>query len=566
MDLSILQRMELRRGELNNERSPLIPVWDDVTKFISPRMSRLPGEKNRTNRGYQNIINETATLASRTLASGLMAGMSSAARPWFNLGPPDPGMKAFGPVRDWLEAVTKILRESFVRSNLYTILPFAYRSEGDYGTGAFAVLEDEEEVLRCYPFSVGTFLVGCNDRMQVDTCYREFSMTVKQLVQRFGKKDRNGKPIWDNFSTQVKNLYDRGNYGASIPVIHAVEPNLEHRPGSPWSWQKPYVSVYYEPGRVRGEQPLSISGFDDFPIMAPRWFVDGEDTWGIDCPGMMTVGAVKALQLGEKRSFQAIDKLVNPPVNADATLRNVGVDLLPGGVNWTSGMGQGQNAGVRPVYEINPRIQELEAKMVKIEGRISRCYYEDLMLMLARSDNPQMTAREIDERHEEKMWALGPMLEQQNDDLFDRIIDRSFNIHLRRGLLPPPPKELQEMLLRVEYVSIMAQAQKLVGVATQERFIGFLGTVAAMNPSVLDKVDLDNAVDEYAEMTGVSPKIIVSDEEVLAIRENRKKAEQAQQMMAGMPAARDGADALKALTEVGPEGVTNLRRMITGAA
>jgi hypothetical protein len=552
----VLEKVNSRLGSLKTERSSFINHWREIDTYISPSSARfLRSERNKGYKRHQEIINETATLAQRTLESGLMAGMSSPARPWFVLGPPDPGMKEFGPVKEWIDTVTRLMREVFVRSNIYSVLPQAYGTLGAFGTAAFGLLEDEKEVVRAYPFPIGSFMIDCNDRMNVDTVYREYSMSVRQLVAKFGL---------ENVSPSVRNLWDRGSYGAWVPVVHAIEPNFSAQPGKFNSRDKAFLSIYYEEG---SDKPLRVAGFDEFSALAPRWFVNGEDVYGTKCPGMLALGAVKSLQLAERRTFQAIDKLVNPPVNADATLRNVGTDLLPGGINYIAGLGHTPNAGIRPVYEINPRIQELEMKLEKLEGRIRRCFYEDLMLMLATSDNSQMTAREVEERHQEKLLVLGPMMEQSNDDLFDPLIDRVFNIMLRRGMFPPPPKELIGKPLRVEYISIMAQAQKLIGVASVERFVGFVTNLAATTGrlDVLDKVDFDQAVDQYGEMTGVSMKIIVPDDQVAEIRKRRAEENQRQVQAQAIPMLQQGAAAAKTLSETDMGRDSALSRLLSGA-
>ena len=555
----VLEKVNSRLGSLKTERSSFIEHWGEIDRYISPCTARfLRSDRNKGHKRFQEIINETATLSQRTLESGLMAGMSSPARPWFVLGPPDPGMKEFGPVKEWIDIVTRLMREVMVRSNIYSVLPKAYGTLGAYATAAFGLLEDDKEVVRAYPFPIGSFMIDCNDRMNVDTIYREYSMSVRQLVSKFGT---------DNVSRAVLNLWDRGNYGAWVPVIHAVEPNFSAERGKLNSRDKPFISVYYEEGADMGK-PLSVAGFDEFSALAPRWNVNGEDVYGTNCPGMLALGAVKSLQLEERRKYQAIDKLVNPPMNADATLRNVGTDLLPGGINYIAGLGQTPNAGIRPVYEINPHIDHLMMDIEKVENRIRRCFYEDLMLMLATSDNSQMTAREVEERHQEKLLVLGPMMEQSNDDLFDPLIDRVFNIMLRRGMFPPPPKELLGKPLRVEYISIMAQAQKLIGVASVERFIGFVTNIATTTgrTDVLDKVDFDQAIDEYGDMTGVSSKIIVPDDRVAEIRQGRAQAEQQAVSMQAMPAMQQGAAAAKMLSETDVEGVSALSRLMTGVS
>lgn len=558
-------RLESRKGAMKLERATFDPHWQEISSFISTRTSRyMRTERNRGDKVNQKILNETATLALRTLESGMMAGMSSPARPWFSLAPIDPDMKKFGPVRDWTDTVTKIILETMARSNLYSALPKQYGSLGAYGTGAFGVLEDEKEVFRCYPFPMGSYLLDCNSRLNVDTCLREYSMTVKQIVEKFGVRDpKTGKFRMDNMSQTVRDMWDKGNYGTWIPVTHAIEPNLEHDQQSLLSRHKPFVSAYYEDGGDK-EVLLRHSGFDEFPIMASRWHVNGEDTYGTRCPGMDALGSVKGLQLAERRKYQLMDKITDPAVNADAQLRNAGADLLPGGFNWVAGMAMSGNPGIKPIHEPPAQaIQFIREDIADVQERIRRCFYEDLMLMFAASDRREITAEEVRERHGEKLLVLGPMMEQQNDDLFDPLIDRVFNTLSRRGKLPPPPPDLQGQPLRVEYISIMAQAQKLVGVGSMERFVGFVGQVASFaGEAVLDKINVDEAVEEYGLMTGVSPKVMRSKDEVIEIRRQRAEQQQRAEMAASLPALQSGAQAAKTLSETDMAGDSALQRLM----
>lgn len=137
---------------------------------------------------------------------------------------------------------------------------------------------------------------------------------------------------------------------------------------------------------------------------------------------------------------------------------------------------------------------------------------------------------------------LGPVVERVNDELLDPVIDRVFDIMVRRSrpywegklngepLLPEPPEELAGIDLKVEFISVLAQAQKAVGLSAMDNLFGFVASLAQMNPGVLDKVDMDQAIDERAEMLGVSPRIIVSDDKVAEMRD--AKAQQAAQAQA----------------------------------
>lgn len=547
------EQFNRRLASLKTERASFIEHWRDLSDYILPRQSRfVVTDRNRGDRRNSKIVDNTATLAVRTLASGMMSGITSPARPWFQLRTPDPALNEFTPVKLWLELVKSRMQEVFLRSNLYTTLPITYGDLGVFGTNAFAVLEDDEDVIRCYPYPIGSYMIGTSYRGNVDTCYREFQMSVTQMVGQFGI---------DKVSESVRNLYERGNKDAWVDVIHVVEPNDEYDQNRPTSKYKRFRSVYYEPGENR-DRLLRESGFDDFPLMAPRWSLTGEDIYG-HSPGMDALGDIKALQLEQKRKAQAIDKLVNPPMTAPSSLRNQRASLLPGDVTYVD-VSQGQQ-GFAPAYQINPRINELMMDIQENQGRIRRAFFEDLFLMIANDQRSNITAREIQERHEEKLLMLGPVLERLNDELLDPLIDRTFNIMMKVGMIPKPPPELQGLDLSVEYISVMAQAMKMVGISSIERTMQFAGQIAQANPQVLDKIDFDQALDEYSAMLGVPPSIIRDDDSVAKTRAQR--AQQQNAMMAAQT-AQQGAQTAKTLSETqvtDENALTNMINNLRGA-
>lgn len=511
------QLYDRRLGELTLERSSFIKHWQDLSDFILPRQARFTvTDRNRGDRKNSKIIDNTATLAVRTLSSGMMSGITSPARPWFQLRTPDPKLNEMMPVKTWLDLVRSRMQEVFLRSNLYTTLPITYSDLGVFGTHAFAVLEDDEDVIRCYPFPVGSYAIGTSHRGNVDTVYREFQMTVRQVVQQFGL---------EACSNSTKNLWERGNREVWVDVVHVVEPNDNYDERKAASKYKRFKSCYYEKG-AEGDKMLREAGFDEFPVMAPRWSLTGEDIYG-HSPAMDALGDIRALQLEQKRKAQAIDKLVNPPMIAPSSLRNQRASLLAGDVTYVDVAQGGQ--GFTPAYQINPRINELMMDIQENQGRIRRAFFEDLFLMIANDQRSNITAREIQERHEEKLLMLGPVLERLNDELLDPLIDRTFGIMLRMGLIPPPPKELEGIDLSVEYISVMAQAMKLTGITGIERLMSFAGNLAQANPAVLDKIDFDQTLDEYAAMVGVPPSIVKDDKDVEVIRAERAQQQQAMQ-------------------------------------
>jgi head-to-tail connecting protein len=202
-----------------------------------------------------------------------------------------------------------------------------------------------------------------------------------------------------------------------------------------------------------------------------------------------------------------------------------------------------------------------------VRQRIYQAFYADLFLMLANQPptGRQITAREIAERHEEKLLMLGPVLERLHDELLSPLVDITFSKQIAAGILPPPPPELQDMELKVEFVSTLAQAQKAVGLGSLDRLLGTVGLIATGkgDPSPWDKLDTDQIIDKYADMLGADPSVIVSDDKIVFMRESRKKALAAQQLAAAAQPMAQAAAAVKTMGEAdGEKAQSNLDRVM----
>ena len=115
---------------------------------------------------------------------------------------------------------------------------------------------------------------------------------------------------------------------------------------------------------------------------------------------------------------------------------------------------------------------------------------------------------------------------------------------LAQGLIPEPPEELQGMEMKVEYISMLAQAQKMVGTGAIAQTVGFVGNIAAIIPSAVDMIDIDEAIQEYGDMMGVPPKMIRSKEDVAALRQSKIDAQAAAQRAADMQSMVDASKTL----------------------
>lgn len=528
-----------RAEELKSIRNPLESEWCDLARYIEPSRLRLE-LRNEKPVDRKNIIDSTGTFALRTLQSGMHSGITSPARPWFRLTTFDPDLKDFAPVKTYLSAVEQRMREVFQGSNLYTAFHQGYGDLGQFGQSVGLLVEDDDETIRMQQLMHGTFWIARNDKGRATTLYRRFRWSVQRIVGRFG---------YDKCSQTIKTAYDCSRYDQRYDIWHAVEPRLNRDQskvmddGSTPKSNKKFLSNYWEDGTSENKL-LEESGFDDNPIIAPAWEISGEDNYGVS-PGMIALGDIKMLQKEQTRKLEAIDKQVRPPMTGPTSMRNNPASLLPGAITYVD---DPSGKGYRAAVEVNVNLQYLREDIRETQDRINRAFYADLFLMLSNMEGIQpRNTFEIAERKEEKLLALGPVLENIYNDQLEPVIDRAFAILNRRDALPPPPEELEGQELKVEYISMLAQAQKAVATGGIERGLAFAGQVAAVKPEVLDKIDADEMVDQYFDALGVPPSVVVPDEDVKALRQQRAQemaqAKQAEMMATMAPAAKAGAEA-----------------------
>lgn len=523
-----------RLAALKSEGSSWLSTWKDIQPLIAPHRGYFSDTPNNGSKiDHKVLIDSTAVRSLGTLAAGMTSGLTSPSRPWFKLGLADNDLMQYDPVKYWLEDVESRLLAIFAKSKIYANFTNIYEEIGAFGTASMILLPDYNTVIRGRHFTAGEYYLDQDGDNRVDTFAREYQMNVGQVVKTFGE---------ENVSDAVLTSYKRGDLNSWVKIGHVICPNDKYRTGVADSKGKKFTSVYFEIGKSEDEKFLRVAGFNSFPVMAPRWGLSRpSDVYGRSAPGWMTLGDTKMLQKMQKDSLVAIGKVINPPMIKPSTMMGA-VNTVPGGVS--AGSDTNPNAGLRPAYQINPDLSAIENKIRVTQEAIRAGFFADLFLMLATQDNPQMTAREVVERHEEKLLVLGPLLESLEGELLDLCIDRSFEIALESGAIPLPPKELQGMDLKVEYISPLAQAQKMVGVTAIEQGFRFVGGIAAVDPSVMDNVDVDEAVRQHLTMDGVSPKIIKSPEAVAEIRKARADAQAQQQALANAQVVAQGAQTL----------------------
>jgi len=554
-------KLALRTAKsLKKSREDFEPHFQQLERNFLPRnggFSSDPTSEQKSNRGgliNRHMLDSTPMRALRVLKSGMQAGITSPSRPWFRLKPLDPALAERPKVKDFFWRAEAEMRRMTERSGLYNVLHSGYGHVSVYGTEC-ALIEDNpvnDFDLRGQQLRPGSFWLGSSEEQRIDTCYREFTLTVNQTVGKFVYGGNpNATPNWDRVTDHVKRMYEKGDVAENVDLCQLIMPRKNRDRLKINRQNMPIASQYWIKNDERDEatRPLAGNfGYETNPISASRWEVDGTDVWGIS-PAMEALPDVKELMFKRRDYNEMLRRVNRPPMNAHSDLRNSAFSLLPGAINF---MAEPDKA-LRPAYEVDPQFSALREDIEGTKDSVWSTMYADLFMMTSELDRGQLTGTEIDERREEKLIALGPVLERMHFEKLKPLVERLFLKVVESGVLGPVPEELEGEDIEVDFISMLAQAQKAVATGGMERLAAFVGNISASKPDALDKLDSDALIDEYADSIGTPVRVIRPEDDVEALRRRRQEQEarmqQAEMAEQVAGAASQGAKAAKVLSE-----------------
>lgn len=515
---SLRKHLEQRRGALRLIEQKHEGRWKELREYICPYRGRFLGEQpDEYKPDLSKILDSTPLTALRMLSAGMQSGLTSPSRQWFKLSLHDPAMSEEQSVQEWCDKVQSLMMRVMASSGFYRALHSLYEEIAVFGTSCLVIMPDWDHVIDVITLSTGTYYLGRSTGARIDSLYRDMWMTAGEIASEFGEA---------NCSAAVCSALEN-NRDTLFEVRHAIEPDTMG------ASRFPFLSVYWEPGNGE-DKLLRVGGYNTFPACAPRWMVGEADIYGYG-PASEALPDVKTLMAMKRDYLTGIKKQVNPPLVASSQVLEGGVKTMPNGVTYvTGGVGGPQ---ITPLYNVNLNLADLAGSIEQYKNDVRKSMYVDLFMMLSEQDNGRMTAREVAERHEEKMLALGPVLESLEWELLIPAIDRIFDLMLERDIIPDPPEEIEGQDIKIEFVSILAQAQKMMGLSAIEQTVAFAGQIAQVDPTILDTLDSEEVVRTYRDLVGAPAAILREREEVEMIRMQRQAQEQAAQQAAQEQAA-----------------------------
>lgn len=517
-----------RLNDLKTDRANNDTYWQEVADYSLPKRDfitqRSPGQKR-----IQKLYDETAVHATEQLASGLHGMLTPPAGRWFFL-------RAFGKKeeesdRAWLDYATNYLFDVFSspEGSFSTAAFEFYLDLVAFGNAAMSVTLQKNGPHFCTE-SLANVYVEENDYGVVDCNYIVKKFKPIQVIRKFGA-DRVHKNVVDAYEKNKKE---------TVEVLQVIEPRDQHYGRGAIKEKKPYKSCFID---VTNKHMMLEEGFDEKPFMFARWSKRAGEHYGYG-PGMAANPEVKMLNEIVEIMIRAASKNVDPPILAPTEGLVLPLRLDPAGINFYNpefGEPKWWQNGFQPNY--------FESLIEQKRALISKMYYVD-WLNLPQVD--RMTTVEVNQRTQESLRQLSPMLSRLASEFLSPLISRTLSLSVDAGLIEKPPASLQGANVSIEYTSPIAIAQRSVQAQTVLQGLTLGAQLAQFDQSVLTNINSNKILRDQLLDTFAWPiEYLNTEEEVQEMKEAQANAAAAaQQAQIAESYSKSAKNAAGAYTEV----------------
>ncbi|MCK5235576.1 MAG: head-tail connector protein [Deltaproteobacteria bacterium] len=500
---------------METERSEVKDMWELVAKNIAPMREDMDQKDQPGERHGLEIYDGTGISAANIATSGMFGNVLNASLPWFMVQSPITELNKVAEVRAWFQDVTERLLSALRLSNFYTeALPFLYDGHTIGTASMYSEYNFKKQKIVFTTIHPGQVYIAEDDDGSVDTVYRKYRPTLRNLVQKFGKEGISPKLHNDIESSPFK----------KVNILHAIFPREEFDPRRKDNLNKPVGSVWID---LDNNYLMMESGYNSMPTIVWRYAKNSGETYGRS-PATEALSDLMGLNQIGKDMLGASNRATNPPVQAPEDMRG-NVKLGANKINYYSSPERVIKALDFGKYPITVDQQD------RLRDLVKQHYFVDFYISLQNAER-QMTAMEVGERQAEKAVGLAPVVGRLTANTLESFIERVFDIEMEQGRIPPPPPMLLEAqaasqggVVSIQYLGPLTQIQ-------QRRFEGRglettveqMIVVRDVFPEALDVVDPTKLGYAIVHSKNVSQDVIRTPEEVQVLRQQRAEAAAAQ--------------------------------------
>ncbi|MCK7435906.1 portal protein [Enterobacter bugandensis] len=506
----LASKMIQRFGQMKAERMELEPHWRQCYQFTFPhRGVGFAGHTTPQQAQHQQaeLLDSTGSESANVLAASIVSGMTPANSQWLEL----KSDTETDSVERWLAQVAKLIWRNLHASN-WDAENFEANIDGVVG-GMFALYVDIDRQRGGFQFQQWPlsecYFASTNGQL-VDTVYRSYKLTAAQAVALWG--DKAGEKI-------VAASKDKPT--AKFEFLHIIQPRKNYAAGGKLARNMRFQSLNIS---CEGKAVVNESGYNEFPVVAPRWSRIPGSQYGIGAVSL-ALPDIKELNILKKWQKQACELAIGGMWIAedDGVLNPQTVKVGPrkiivaNSVDAMKPLMTGSDFNVSFTTEQNLQAQIRKIMMADTLGQANQ--------------GTPMTATEVQARLNLLRQQLGPVFGRYQAEYLTPLVERCFFLMLRAGALPPPPPEMEGVNFHVHFDNPLARAQKLTEVNAIEQFEAGLVNLSQAFPEAMDVYNLEAAQRQKAFALGVPVTCVRSEQEVAGIRQQRQE-QQAQQQQA----------------------------------
>ncbi len=428
-------------------------------------------------------------------------------------------------VKKWLSDCKKALYKTFADpcSNFY---PSTFALHGDWfilGTACREIIlrKDNGKILfNTVPMT--NVCVETSGYGDIDVSFRSFLVSPTQAYDIWGE---NLHP------SQLKLLESakKGNLNSNkkFEYIEVAMPNPILGADLPIALMEYVTLVIDKTNKI----VVDISHHHQSPYIISRCIVAPGETYGRSLV-WYAMPDILAINRNSKRILQAIDYAVFP-VNLVRDETSISpLQMTPGA--FVQGLDFNGSATIQQMPPLSNPQTAIDFYNMKTNELDDVLVARDLFP----SEAPNMTATEVNERKIQANNRIRPLIVRLEHEDLNRMVLRVLSLLMQQGKIPFPYDELEipmEALpnpleqLNISFSGQMAKMQRMQEIVNLDAVFQKAVQAAQIDPSVLDRINLDAFIVADADIYGVNPYVMNDDQTVQQIREQRAQSEQAQQ-------------------------------------
>lgn len=463
-------------------------------------------------------LDSTGTDSARTLASGIMGGVTPANSRWFGMEVDD----ATEDERQWLDDGADTIWQNIHAANFDAA---GYESCLDIvAAGWFVLFVDiDREKGGGYAFEqwpiAECYIASTRQDGRSDTIFREYCLSAIQAVEYF-------TALGGKVSDKLQRKAGRKPH-ESVKLLRVIRPRKGAKPGARMSHNLPFMCVDIE---LEGRHTILEQGFHEFPCAIPRWTTIPGSAYAMGpafdaLPDMLELNDLVRMEkaagdLALAGMWIAEDDGVLNPKTVKVGPRKI---IVANSVDSMKPLNTGGDFNIGFTLKAS------------LQSQIRKTFMAD---QLQPQDGPQMTATEVHVRVGLIRQLLGPVYGRMQSEYLQPLIERCFGLAFRAGALGVPPPSLRGRQFQIRYISPMARAQRLEDVVAMDRLENGILQKREAVPTLMDIYDWEEADRLRSQYLGVPAKLMRSQDDIDAIRQAREEAqaEQQQQQMLGAQA------------------------------